>query len=448
MLQNRRDRATDLPAPHAAGFPRLAELPIPTVPFVSVIVPVRNEAGFIAATLQQLLDQDYDPACFEVIVADGRSTDATATTVQEMQARHPNLHLVDNPARWSSAGRNAAIEAARGDVIVLVDGHCDLGNRRYLADLVDAFERSGADCIGRPQPLDVSLATPLQRTIAAARASRLGHHPDSFIYSGEEQFVRPQSVAVAYRREVFETVGVFDESFDACEDVEFNHRIARAGLKCFFSPRVAVRYHPRSSLGGLFRQMVRYGRGRVRLLRKHPETFTPMGFVPAVFVLGLLLGPLLAFVPLFAALYLGCLALYGSAVLGTTVALAGKARQWRMLLWGPPVFLAIHGGAGAGILLEWLHPGKRPSAAASQPRESVAPKRAATKSNLGEPHDQRNPDRPSCFFRSRRSVSAPRRPRGRGTALPADLGQAHPHSQPHPAAGAASPTDLPLSPQC
>ena len=372
----RRDSAADLGAPHAPGFPRLADLPPAAAPFVSVLVPVRNEAAFITTTLRQLLEQDYHPARFEVIVADGASTDATRDLVHDLQRRHANLHLVDNPALWSSAGRNAAIEASRGDILVLVDGHCDLGNRRYLADLVSAFERSGADCVGRPQPLDVSLATPLQRTIAAARASRLGHHPESFIYSSEEQFVRPQSVAVAYRREVFETVGAFDESFDACEDVEFNHRIDRAGLKCFFSPRVAVRYHPRASLSGLFRQMVRYGRGRVRLLRKHPETFTAMGFVPAAFVLGLLLGPLLAcFSVLLQGLYLGCLAVYAAAVLTTSAVLAWRSRQWQMLLWGPPVFLAIHGGAGVGLLLEWLCPGKRPAAVRRVAQPSM--KRAA-----------------------------------------------------------------------
>ncbi|HKB40503.1 MAG TPA: glycosyltransferase, partial [Gemmataceae bacterium] len=226
MFQHRHDPATDLPAPHSA-FPRLASLPV--VPFVSVIVPVRNEAVFITKTLCQLLDQDYDPSRFEVIVADGESTDATADLVRALQARYPNLHLVSNPGRWSSAGRNAALEVSRGEIVVVVDGHCELENRRYLSDLVDAFERSGADCVGRPQPMDVSLATTLQRTIAAARSSRLGHHPESFIYSADEGFVRPQSVAVAYRREVFEAVGTFDERFDACEDVEFNHRVDRAG---------------------------------------------------------------------------------------------------------------------------------------------------------------------------------------------------------------------------
>src|SRR5262245_38954230 len=242
------------------------------LPFLSVIVPVRNEQEFIADTLAQLLGQDYPRDRFEVLVADGRSTDDTRERVAAIAAEHPQVRLLDNPRRWSSAGRNVAIRAARGDIVVLVDGHCQLNNPRYLADLADAFARSGADCVGRPQPLDVTGASPLQRAIAAARGSLLGHHPASFIYSGREQFVPPQSVAVAYRREVFERVGLFDERFDACEDVELNHRVDRAGLRCFFTPAVAARYVPRASLRGLFRQMARYGRGRVRLARKHPET--------------------------------------------------------------------------------------------------------------------------------------------------------------------------------
>src|SRR5579885_3466732 len=248
--------ACQLPAPPpTAGAIAGAEMP-----FVSVIVPVRNEARFIRNTLAALLSQDYDPERFEVLVADGRSTDGTPEIVRQLAADHPNLRLIDNPRRLSSAGRNAALRASRGDILVVVDGHCQIDGPAHLRDLADAFARSGADCVGRPQPLDVTGATPLQRAVAVARASRLGHHPGSHIYSSGEGFVRPQSVAVAYRREVFEAVGLFDESFDACEDVELNHRVARAGLRCFFTPRVAVRYHPRASLGGLFRQLARYGR--------------------------------------------------------------------------------------------------------------------------------------------------------------------------------------------
>jgi succinoglycan biosynthesis protein ExoA len=323
------------------------------VTFISVIVPVRNEERCVRHTLEQLLAQNYPADRFEVLVADGRSTDATREAVRAAAAGSANVTLLDNPRRWSSAGRNAAVRAARGDVLVVIDGHCELDGANYLANLAAAFDQSGADCVGRPQPLDVADATPLQRAIAAARSSPLGHHPDSFIYSSADAFVKPQSVAVAYRRSVFDQVGLFDESFDACEDVEFNHRVDRAGLRCFFTPRVAVRYHPRATLAGLWRQMVRYGRGRVRLLRKHPETFGLGCLVPGAFFAGLVAGPAVALLsPWLAALYAGTVGLYGLVVTLGSLLLALKIRELRLLPWLPLVFIAIHLGAGAGILLE------------------------------------------------------------------------------------------------
>jgi succinoglycan biosynthesis protein ExoA len=326
-------------------------------PFISVIVPVRNEEAFIESTLRQLLAQDYDPDKFEILVADGCSTDHTREIVAALQVKHVQITLLDNPGRLSSCGRNVALEMSRGELIVLIDGHCELDNPHYLAELADAFARSGADCVGRPQPLDVSGATLIQRAIAVARSSRLGHHPASHIYSDGEGFVAPESVAVAYRREVFNVVGVFDRTFDACEDVEFNHRLARAGLRCFFTPHVQVRYFPRSSLAGLFRQMIRYGRGRVRLLRKHPDTFSLLGFMPALFFACVLLGPLsgLLFPSLLLA-YGAVLAIYALSVLSFSVAGALRERDVLMMPLLSAVYPAIHLGAAVGIWWETIRP--------------------------------------------------------------------------------------------
>src|SRR5262249_51294765 len=147
-----------------------------------------------------------------VLVADGESTDDTPAIVRTLQTRYHNLRCLHNPRRWSSAGRNLAVREARGDLLVVVDGHCEIPGSDYLRKLASAFARTAADCIGRPQPLEPTGATPLQWAIAAARSSWLGHHPASHIYSATEQMVRSESVAVAYRREVFDLVGRFDES--------------------------------------------------------------------------------------------------------------------------------------------------------------------------------------------------------------------------------------------
>lgn len=343
------------------------------LPFISVIVPVRNEARFIRRTLGQLLEQDYDPRRYEILVADGCSEDETPSLVRELMADHENLRLIDNPARWSSAGRNRAVRAARGDVVVLVDGHCELGSRHYLREVADAFLRSGADCLGRPQPLDVPGATTLQRAIAAARSSWLGHNPASYIYSSVERLVPAESVAVAYRRDVFNAVGLFDESFDACEDVEFNYRLDRAGYRCFFTPRVGVRYHPRGDLRGLFSQLVRYGRGRMRLLRKHPETFSVSCLLPAVLLVGVAVGVALApLSPWLAVPYAAALGVYLATVLLVSLFLSARARDVSLLPWLPFAFVAIHAGAGTGLLLEAT--GVRRTRTASQTLEVEVPR--------------------------------------------------------------------------
>ncbi|MBO0700629.1 MAG: glycosyltransferase, partial [Zavarzinella sp.] len=200
------------------------------MPRVSVIVPVRNEAGHIRDILLDLAGQEFPAADFEILVIDGRSDDRTRAVVREVQLSVPNLHLFDNPKRLASAARNVGVRHAAGEFVVIVDGHCRIRDPHYLSRLVEAFKISGADTLGRPQPLRADDSTPFQRAVAAARRSWLGHNPNSAIFSDIAGFVPADNVAVAYRRDVFDQVGLFDESFDACEDVEFNTRVRRAGL--------------------------------------------------------------------------------------------------------------------------------------------------------------------------------------------------------------------------
>jgi len=169
----------------------------------------------------------------------------------------------------------------------VVDGHCFIPNNQLLRNVAECFEKSRADCLGRPQPLDPPGLTNFQTSVAIARGSRLGHGGDSLIYGEYEGFASPVSNGAVYKREVFQKIGYVDETFDAAEDVEFNYRVEKAGLKCYTSPNLTIRYYPREDLRGLLKQMVRYGRGRRRFMRKHPEAMTLNQLVPPVFVVGL-----------------------------------------------------------------------------------------------------------------------------------------------------------------
>lgn len=255
--------------------------------FITVIMPVRNEARFIAETINQLLRQDYPTDLYEIIVADGMSDDGTNAIVLEMAKQHPQVRLLENPKQFSSAGRNIGFRNGKGEIFVVIDGHCYIPDENLLGNIADCFEKSGADCLGRPQPLDPPGLTKFQKSVALARESRLGHGGDSLIFGEYEGFASPVSNGAAYTRHVFDRVGYVDENFDAAEDVEFNYRVEQAGLSCYTSPKIAIKYYPRESLAGLFRQMTRYGRGRRRFTRKHHQAITFNQLIPAAFVLGL-----------------------------------------------------------------------------------------------------------------------------------------------------------------
>lgn len=325
---------------------------MPPSPTVTVIVPVRNEARSIDATLRSLLTQAYPCDRYDVVVADGRSTDDTVVRVRALQREFPHLRLTYNPDRWSSGGRNLGVRHLTGDVAVIVDGHCVVPDRHYLTNLVAAFESSGADCLGRPQPLDAPAPTDFQRAVAIARASRLGHNPDSDIYSDEAKFVPPQSTAVAYRRTVFHRVGPFDGRFDACEDVEFNQRVHDAGLTCYFSPAVKIVYHPRGTWRGLFAQLARYGAGRARLFKKLPRSLTFPAVIPPLALLGLVFGlPASGAIPALAPWYAVAILAYVGLVLGASVWLGrGQPPGVRRKL--PAVFAGIHFGFAYGFVRE------------------------------------------------------------------------------------------------
>jgi len=256
------------------------------VPFITVVMPVRNEARFIAKTLGQLLAQEYSADRFEIIVADGMSDDGTRETVLALAKEHRQIILMDNPKRLSSAGRNVGFRNGKGDYFLVVDGHCLVPDNQLFKNIVDCFSRSGADCLGRPQPLDPPGLTTFQRSVALARESRLGHGGDSLIYGEYEGFASPVSNGAAYARHVFDKIGYVDESFDAAEDVEFNYRVEQAGFTCYTSSKLTIRYYPRESLSGLFRQMTRYGKGRRRFTKKHSRALTVNQLIPAMFVLG------------------------------------------------------------------------------------------------------------------------------------------------------------------
>jgi succinoglycan biosynthesis protein ExoA len=322
--------------------------PPPGRPTFSLVVPMRNEQGYVEETLRSLLAQQYPRDAVEILVVDGCSDDSSRAVVARMAHEHANLCLLTNPGRLPAAGRNVGIRAARGRFIGIVDCHSFV-RPDFLATAERLFEETGAHCLGRPVELFIRTDSYLQRVIGAARTSWLGHNLVSPRYSLARGAISPLSVGILYCKEVFDRVGLFNEEFGACEDVEFNFRLSQAGVSTWTDPALQVYYHPRGSLGALFRQMRRYGYWRYRLLRGQQRAFHMSQAAPAAALALAALTMLPAALGVLPPAVPGALVAGYAALVALASVRASLARGLRYLPLLPLAYATIHLGAAVGF---------------------------------------------------------------------------------------------------
>jgi succinoglycan biosynthesis protein ExoA len=252
----------------------------PSAPFVSVVIPVRNEAAFISDLIEALLMQDYPRDRMEVIVADGLSTDGTREILGELQARDARLVVLDNPGRIVPTGLNLAIWRSRGEVIVRVDGHALIAPDFIAQNVALLNEHPEAWSVGGP--IRHAATGTFGKAVAIAMSHPLGvgnalhRYPDYEGYTEGAQFP-------AIRRWVFDRIGPFDERLVRNQDDEFNYRIHRAGGKIYVSPRVRYSYFVRARIDQLFKQYFQYGFWRIPVMEKHGRPTTLRQLVPTLF---------------------------------------------------------------------------------------------------------------------------------------------------------------------
>ncbi|MHB1422900.1 MAG: glycosyltransferase [Gemmataceae bacterium] len=342
--------STALKAPEASATDDSSlTLPAPSeesLPFVSVLIPVRNEGCHVAHCLDNVLGQDYPRQRMEAIVADGMSSDETRDILGSYAARDGRIRAIENPQGIVSTGLNAALAQSRGEVILRMDAHTEYAPD-YIRQCVSVLGETGASNVGGPAR--TRAATFVQRAVAAAYHSRFacgGARFHNVAYEGPVDTV----TYGCWPRGVFERVGLFDEELVRNQDDEHNLRLTRAGERIWQSPRIRSWYRPRGSLTALFRQYAQYGYWKVWVIRKHKLPASARHLAPAAFVAILTLLTLAA--PFWRpalwawAASMGCYS-FGSAV---AAALACRKAGWDLLPVLPLVFACYHFGYGYGFL--------------------------------------------------------------------------------------------------
>ncbi|HVF04191.1 MAG TPA: glycosyltransferase [Frankiaceae bacterium] len=232
------------------------------LPFASVLVMTYNRAHLLRRGLGSLLEQDYPADRYEVVVVSDGSTDDTADVVRaHIDARRPDqpeLRFYDIPHGGLNAARNAAVEAARGELLCLVDDDV-VAPAGWLSALVRGY-RAYPDAGAFGGPIKLSLERPMPRTCGR---EELG---ETVLDAGPE-VCEPEVLYgsnLAVTRAAVDVVGDFDVTLPSSGDEEeWLRRLRATGRRILYLPDAEV-LHIRTEDDLLLRNLLRkrYQRGR------------------------------------------------------------------------------------------------------------------------------------------------------------------------------------------
>lgn len=253
---------------------------------VSIVLPIRNEEQYIAECLRSLLQQSYNAQPVEILVVDGRSSDRSREIVADFERQYPNVICIDNPAGIVPVGMNIGIRRACGQIIIRADGH-NFYPKDYVANCVKYLNETGADNVGGPW-----LTVPAENSMGAHLVSAMLSNPfgvgDSrFRTTSADAFVETVPFG-AYRRELFDEIGFFNEKLVRNQDNELNARIRKAGGKIYQAAALQTVYHPVASFKMLLKQTLTQSQWHVFSMKENTSSMGLRHFVPSFFLLALI----------------------------------------------------------------------------------------------------------------------------------------------------------------
>jgi len=312
-------------------------------PLVSIVIPCRNEQDFIGECIYSVLQADYPKDLLEVYVCDGKSDDRTVEVVENIIGTNPNVHVLINEFQTTPYALNLGIREAKSEVIIILGAHSKI-SKGYISKCVKALaEDTSIGCVGGV--LDNLFSDGKSEAIAHAMSHPFGVGSAHFRTGQKSGYVDTVAFG-AYRKEVFDKVGLFDETLTRNQDDEFNYRLVQFGYRIKLDTSIKSSYFVRAAYGKLFKQYYQYGYWKVFVNRKYKSITSFRQVVPALFVLYIILGLLVSSgVPQLFPLYMIGLASY--VVLGLISALSKSSHPVKALMIFY-AFILLHLSYGTG----------------------------------------------------------------------------------------------------
>lgn len=318
---------------------------VPGTVRVRVVIPCRNEAGYIGRCLASIVAADRTGMDLEAWVCDGLSDDGTRAEIAALQGAHPWIKLVDNEARTTPQAMNLGLEPQGYDVGILLGAHAEVSIDFFAQNIALLEAHRAAGCVGGI--IENVYTDAVSRRIGAAMGHPFGVGSAHFRTGLKEGEVDTVAFG-AYRREALAAIGFVDERLSRNQDDELNFRLTKAGWKVILSPRIRSRYYVRASMSRLYRQYWQYGYWKVYVNRLHGTVTTWRQLVPAAFVLFLISGALASLLhPWLAIAFALGIVVYLLAGLASAVQAAGRIGDAFGVL---RAFITLHIAYGLGYL--------------------------------------------------------------------------------------------------
>jgi succinoglycan biosynthesis protein ExoA len=321
-----------------------------SLPFVSVVVPCRNEEKRIASCLDSILANDYPKDRMEILVLDGMSEDETREIVQEHARRDARIRLVDNPQKHIPVAMNIGIRAARGERILKMDAHSTYPPE-YISRCVHYQDIYGAENVGGVWKMVPMPETAIAKAIVLGLRHRFGSGNANVKVGVDKPTWSDTAAFGCFRRDLFERIGMYDEKLLSSSDLDLNQRIQAAGGGILVVPDVVISYVADPNLRALRRHVFADGVWVSYVLKFGKKAWSWRHWVPGAFVLSLLISFALAAVNRgFLWLGLSIAGIYVAASLAVSLQIAMRERDPRYAFLLPIVFAVRHFAHGIGTL--------------------------------------------------------------------------------------------------
>lgn len=263
---------------------------------ITFCIVAYNEAGAIDNLLLDLTNQDYPHKKIEVVLIDGKSTDSTKEIMLKFKTENENdfynILVLDNNKKTLPCGWNVALENYTGDAIVRVDAHARIPNDFIKKNIIH-LSNDEYVC-GGYRPNIISDETKWNKMLLSAETSMFGSSIADYRRQSKDRCVN-SIFHGAYRREVFDKIGGYNEKLTRTEDNDIHYRMREAGFDIHFHSDIISYQHIRSTFKKMIKQKYLNGYWIGMTMGINPKCFSLYHFVPFAFIIGIILTTVLSF---------------------------------------------------------------------------------------------------------------------------------------------------------